>query len=126
MISVCEVSPCSGPLLLPQNCTVCTSLETLTGTFSCCHQHRNHSKPRGQNTHPKDLEITALQGQQTRGSILSEQAECFQDVSWFDWFWGSFPFHSYILPYLIWNLTLCEKMMQDFSVSQAICSLCHS
>lgn len=111
--------------LQPWDCSLCTSLKAHTGTFSCCHQHRNHSKPRGQKTHPKHLEITTLQGQQTRVSVLSEQPECFQYVTWFDWVLGFFPSHSYILPYLIWNLTLCEKMMKDFAESQAICSLCH-
>lgn len=64
------------PLLLPWDCSLCTSLKAHPGTFSCCHQHRNHSKPTGQNTHPKDLETTTLPGQQTRVSILSK-------VGWF-------------------------------------------
>lgn len=65
------------PFTAPR-CSLCTSLKAHTGPFSCCHQHRNHSKATGQSTHPKDLEVTALQGQQTWVSTWSKQAECFQ------------------------------------------------
>lgn len=124
MISACEVYPNSGPFLLSLHCSLCTSLKAHTDTFSCCHQHRKHSKPTRQNTHPKALEMNCPTGT-TRVSVLSKQAECLQQVGWFGWVLVFCRPTPTFLPYLIWNLTLCEKMMKDFAESQAICSLYH-
>lgn len=81
------------------------------------HRTRHTSKGSGDYSHTRTTDT----------SEHFKQAGWMLPVGWLVWLSFDFfvPFHSYILPYLIWNLTLCEKMMKDFAESQAVVSLCH-